>query len=165
MGKCFQCATSFLNFEHYVFSATVLKNEHKVEQLLSAVLTLIVEKFKGNDYIFDMAKHVLQFIAILTNDFDNEVQGLFWGSLLHLLCRLPPYFMKQKKGRNLLFPAIIGVTFGNEINLKVLDSLMERAVIVQWLEGLCRLSVKQRKKCPVLLPSSMWRECLQFYTE
>merc|ERR1719242_1321358 len=52
ISKCFQCATSFLNFEHNVLSATVLKNEHKVEQLLSAVLTLIVEKFQGNDDIF-----------------------------------------------------------------------------------------------------------------
>merc|ERR1712032_501427 len=140
------------------------KNERKVQQLLSSALSMISDT-PLSPTGKEMAKHVLQFISVLTKDFDPKLQALFEESLLHLLCRLPPYFMKQKKGRNLLFPAIISVTFGSDVNLKVLDSLMARTVIVQWLEGLCGMNAKQRKRCPVLLPSSKWRECLQFYTE
>lgn len=175
VAKCFECAVNLWNVDRNLMTKIVLKYQYKVHELLSCGITLIEDQFDAENHsILNAAKHILHFTSLLTLEQNPEIQKLLrseseTNSLLHTLCRMPSYFMQQKKGRNLLFPAIIGLTFDDEAMLKLLDSVMNRKTLEQWLEGLLSSTGngKQKKRCPVavVLPSRMWRECLAFYRE
>ena len=177
IGKCFQFGADLIasnSWNRTTMQGLVLKNNEKFQEIMIMFLEHICVHFKvDHDCIFEATKQCLQFVTMLTLEHSKEVQGLFDEELLQKLCNVPFYFMLQPKGQNVLFPAIIGVTFQNEDNLKVMQSSLDPKHLELWLkhkilsssESDCNQKHKKmkHKKQEILLPSNMWSQCLQFY--
>mmetsp|Transcript_36176 Transcript_36176/g.31923 ORF Transcript_36176/g.31923 Transcript_36176/m.31923 type:complete len:126 (-) Transcript_36176:310-687(-) len=107
----------------------------------------------------------------------NQQQGI---TLIYRLCNVPFYFILQKQGQNVLFPALIAITYNNDKNLNLLRNSLNTKHLQLWLKKNIysdiykdllhfhkdkggHLNALKQKEFVTKIPSKMWSNCLHFY--
>jgi len=164
----------------------ILKNKMKTNKILSRFFEYINIHFNVNyDYIFEATKSVLNFITFSSMN-NKQIQDIFSFtdnnntlSLLYRICNVPFYFILQKTGQNVLFPALIAITYNNENNLNLMKNSLNTKHLTLWLKSNIYSTQKGKDKeqdkknknknknnltdFTTKFPSKMWSNYLEFY--
>ena len=116
----------------------------KIYKILSLLLEHINMHFNIEcDYILESIKSIFDFITFSSMN-NKQIQDIYNFSLsknqqqgitlIHRLCNVPFYFILHKQGKNVLFPALIAITYNNEKNLNLLSNSLNSKHLQLWLK-------------------------------
>lgn len=185
ISKCFQFSTDIINSNNnnkiYFQNKIILKNKMKIYKILSLLLEHANIHFNIEcDYILESIKSIFDFITFSTMN-NKQIQEIYNFSfsknqqlgitLIHRLCNVPFYFILQKQGQNVLFPALIAITYNNDKNLNLLKNSINPKHLQLWLKTNIYSDVykdllsfnNKNNEFITKIPSKMWSNCLHFY--
>mmetsp|Transcript_18913 Transcript_18913/g.30049 ORF Transcript_18913/g.30049 Transcript_18913/m.30049 type:complete len:1006 (-) Transcript_18913:746-3763(-) len=181
ISRCFQFCTDVVNaneLSQIVLTKQILSHSLKFYQILSAVFQHINIHFNADiNFIFDSTKPILEFITYASMD-SQEIQDLFRYTainndehtnlpqltLIHRLCNLPFYFILQRCGQNVLFPALIAITFDNVENLSLMKASLNCKHLQLWLKRNLYSDLNDTSSAELTMKQKEFATKIQFYS-